>query len=289
MNMQPKRVRFFGEKMGLRGKIFNQLLLALVLGLGLNMQKAQAENGEVLFGLAAITAATSVPVVSAIQANSQVNQATTRANAANAISQINSQTALFQARTQSYVALAQAGVQRDIAAFTQQSQTRDLLSQLQFMAYNRALDNQLQQQQLAAQMQLQNNLLALELKKMELNQILAESQALSGEAPSLQTPPSSQSAGGSLLSPIAQTLQGSQSGINTTAQASANPFSTSSSSLGMKRALGRSLSNGSTLARKRVVASDLSQMLGAIPRRPPSLQDTTSPRRALRTVASQTH
>lgn len=284
-----------------RGKILNNLLLALIFGIGWNVQKAEAKLAEVLFGGAAVTAAIGVPVVSAIQADGQVKQARTRANAATLISQINAQTAVFQARTQSYVAQAQAGVQRAIAAFTQQSQTRDLLAQLQFMAYNRALDNQIQQQQLAAQIQNQNNLLALEYKKMELNQILAQTQALGGAVSPLQIPPSGQGTGGSILSPIAQTLQGGggaqSSATNSPASSNLPPaggvnqnsFSASSSSLGIKRALGRSISNGSTVARRRVVESDLSQMLGSAPRRPPSLQEATYSRRAIRAVASQTH
>lgn len=269
-----------------RGKI----LILVLLGFGFCLKPAHAENGEVLFGAAAITAAISPMVVSGILADSQVNQAQMRANTANQISQMNAQTALFQARTQSYMALAQAGVQRDIAAYTQQSQTRDLLTQLQFMAYNRALDNQLQQQQMAAQMQLQNSLLALEYKKQELNQVLAESQRLSGALPASELPLSaSAGGGGSVLSPIAQTLQGPSLGNDASLESNSNILAGESSSLGIKRALGRSISTGSTALNRRAIRSDLSQMISTSPRRALSSAEGTARRGLNRINRSQTH
>jgi hypothetical protein len=288
MNVHCIQRKVLGERMKFRGTILTTLILSFVFC----WNQAHAENGEILFGAAAITAAISPMVVSGILADSQVNQAEMRANTANQISQMNAQTALFQARTQSYMALAQAGVQRDIAAYTQQSQTRDLLTQLQFMAYNRALDNQLQQQQWAAQMQMQNSLLALEAKKMELNQILAESQRLSGELPVAQPPLSASlgGGGGSVLSPMAQTLQGSPSGTNAASEAAPNALAGSSSSLGIKRALGRSIASGSTVVNRRgTIRSDLGQMIEANPRRAVTSDGSTRRRALNRIVGSQTH
>lgn len=218
----------------------------------LNSSQTFAENGEILFGGAAIAAAVSGMVVPGIMAQSQVNVTQTRSQASLAVTGINAQTQLFQAQLNSQTALAQAMVARDTAMYAQQSQTRDLLSQLQFLAYNRALDNQLAREKMIGEMRLQQSLLELEYKKMELSQILAQTNALAAVTNPFPTPNVNQAqVGGSRMeNPLAMAL-----GANSSQQPSKSS-GLGESSMGLRRALSSSVSSGST--RKRAF-SDLSQ------------------------------
>lgn len=248
-----------GEKMG---KTLQILVLSLFLGLA-SSQKAQAENGEVLFGAAAITGAVSAMVVPGIMAQSQQNIAQINAQTSTTISQMNAQQSLFQARLQSQMALANAASSLQIAGYNQQSQTRDLLSQLQFLAYNRALDNEMAKMRMAQQLELQNNLMALEFKKMELNQVLAEANALAGGrgGPVSVTPNINN------ILPVnpggpTSTLSASL-GANAQLSDSQSNLSAQQASLGLRRALTRSLSSGSTLSDRRTIGRDLTNMINS--------------------------
>ena len=216
-----------------------------------------AHAEDFLFGAAAVTAATSAMVVPGIMAQGQVNIAQTKANTATTISAMNAQQALFQARLQSYTALAQAGVSRDIAMMGQQANTNNLLAQLQYLAYNRSLDYQMQRERMMSQMMLQNSLMNLEYKKMELAGILAQINQVSGGE---LTSPSTPNINSLLQSP---TIQPSASlGANALANnssASANPsLGSAESSFGLRRALAGSLSSGSTGSiRRRSFSNDL--------------------------------
>jgi len=255
------------------GKVSQILLISLFLAL-INTPKAHAENGEILFGAAAITGAVSAMVAPGIMAQSQQNIAQINAQTSTAISQMNSQTALFQAGLQSQMALANAASSRQVAAYNQQSQTRDLLSQLQFLAYNRALDNQMAKMRMAYEMELQNNLMALEFKKMELTQVLAETNAVAaGQAVPITTTPNINNL--APMNPGATNTLSASLGANAQLNPAQPEFSSQASSRGLRRALSRSLSSGSTMRDRRAIGRDLTNMInstvadsssGAIPR-----------------------
>lgn len=217
-----------------------------------------AHAEDFLFGAAAITAATSAMVVPGIMAQGQVNIAQTKANTATTISAMNAQQALFQARLQSYTALAQAGVSRDIAMMGQQANTNNLLAQLQYLAYNRSLDYQMQRERMMSQMMLQNGLLNLEYKKMELAGILAQINQVSGGGLTSQSTPNINSL---LQSPTIQPSAslGASALANNSSAAGANPsLGSAESSFGLRRALAGSLSSGSTGSiRRRTLSNDL--------------------------------
>jgi len=247
----------FGEKMG---KTFHILVFAFLLAFT-SLQKAHAENGEVLFGAAAITGAVSAMVAPAIMAQAQQNIAQTNAQTSTTISQINSQQALFQARLQAQTTLANAASSMQIASYNQQSQTRDLLSQLQFLAYKRALDYQLSQFRLAQEMEMQNNLMALEMKKQELSQVLAESQQLARMGAPVTTTPNLNNLGtlnAAATNPLSGTL-----GANAQLNSARSGIGAASSSMSLRRALTASVSTGSTQNGRRFVNRDLTNLINS--------------------------
>ena len=273
--------------MGLR-----KYILFLVLGLAFAFSgPARAEGGEVLFGAAAITAAVSPMVVSGIQAQGQVNIAQIQADTSTTISAMNAQTALYQARVNANVALAQAAVSRDIAMISQQGQTNNLLSQLQFMAYNRALDNQLARERMQTEVELQNRLLSLEYKKLELAQVLAETNRQSGGALISSNTPNLNSFVQSQTNPIAGGLN-SFTG-NKKDSSSASSLGGAKSSVGLRRVLNASISSGSTRAQRRAFQSDLSEFSasslqtgewGSLPLAPQESRNTVPRRSRARTT-----
>lgn len=244
------------------GKSFHILALSLLL-VFTSTQKAHAENGEVLFGAAAITGAVSAMVVPAIMAQSQTNIAQTNAQTATTISQMNAQTALYQARLQSQMAMASAASSAQVASYNQQSQTRDLLAQLQFLAYNRALDTQLSKMRVAQELELQNNLMALEFKKMELSQALAEARQLSGGGGE-PLPLGMPNLGGFVPSnPGATTPLTATLGANAQMDSKAGGLGLAQSSSGLRRALTASISSGSTQRSRRAINRDLADMINS--------------------------
>jgi len=239
------------------GKTFHIVVIGLLLALT-STEKVLAENGEVLFGAAAITGAVSAMVAPAIMAQSQQNIAQINAQTSTTISKINSQQALFQARLQAQMALANAASSMQIANYNQQSQTRDLLSQLQFLAYNRALDTELSKFRMAQELEMQNNLMALEMKKLELSQVLAESQQLAGLGPPVTTTPN--------LNSLLPVNPGATTALSATLGANAQMNSglgTAQSSTGLRRALTASVSSGSTLNTRRSINRDLTNLINS--------------------------
>jgi hypothetical protein len=139
--------------------------------------------------------------------------------------------------------------------YSQQAQSRDLLSQLQFLAYNRALDNQLSREKMMGDLRLQQSLLELEYKKMELNQVLAQTQALASATTGSVTPNVYRAEANTRSeNPLAAAL-GANSKVSSQSEQSLGE-----SSLGLRRVLNASISTGST--RKRGF-SDLSQFSSA--------------------------
>ncbi|MFM8270035.1 MAG: hypothetical protein ACKN9V_07585 [Pseudomonadota bacterium] len=241
------------------GKAFHILALMLLLSLT-SMQKARAENGEILFGAAAITGAVSAMVVPAIMSQAQTNVARINAQTSTTISQMNAQTSLYQAQLQSQMAMANAASSMQIASYNQQSQTRDLLSQLQFLAYNRALDNQLAKMRTAQELELQNNLLILEAKKMELSQVLAEARQLGGAPVGTGVPNLANvlPANPGATTPLAASLS-----ANAQLKSGEAGMGNVQSSLGLRRALTASISSGSTQNSRRAISRDLTNMINS--------------------------
>ncbi|NBX93237.1 MAG: hypothetical protein EB078_04455 [Proteobacteria bacterium] len=240
---------------GLSSTIYRFLNLRIIASgvvlLGLSLSTSvRAENGEVLFGAAAITASVSAMVAPGIMSQAQTQVKQIQAQTATQITGMNAQAALYQAKIQSDLALSQAFLARDQAFYVQQSQTRDLVSQLQFLAYNRALDNQLERESMARDMAVQQAYLGLESKRMYLNQILAETSMLTGGSPALL--PAQATANINASTPPATTANLSALSAN----------STSTPSYGLRGIVGSGLSSGSTRGRRFV--SDLSSFSASI-------------------------
>lgn len=218
---------------------------------------ARGEGGEVLFGAAAITGAVSALVVPGIMANSQTQVKQIQAQTATQLTAMNAQTAYFQAKLQSDLAMMQTQFAYNQAASAQRAQTDQLMAMLQFSAYNRFLDDQFAREQRARDMEMQQAYLNLESKRLYLNQILAETSMVAGDAPAtLQSTVNlnnrkTTSSMGSALASLTNNL-----GSGPVASAGDNTVSQSETSLGLRRTLNSTLSSGSTRERRNI--SDLS-------------------------------
>jgi hypothetical protein len=111
---------------------------------------------------------------------------------------------------------------------------------------------------MAQEMEMQNNLMALEMKKMELQQVLTESQQLAGIAAPVTVTPN--------LNNLLPVNAGASTPLSATLGANAQMNSSlgaAQSSTGLRRALTASVSSGSTLNSRRSINRDLTNLINS--------------------------